>query len=139
MSISEDIENIKIAVTIRTARAALGISQQAFADKIGVSKSTIARMETLEMLPKADVYMKSLKFFKELGLDVDSIYSENIVITITPEVLISAKNLLDDETKRRSDRLVSGVGRDLSSKSIRQQRYEEMKRLEALEKSKVED
>ena len=47
MSIDNILDNGRIAVAIRTARTALGWSQQEFADRMGVAKSTIARIETL--------------------------------------------------------------------------------------------
>ena len=43
------IEGAKIAVVLRAARAAIGWNQQQFADKMGVAKSTVARIETLDM------------------------------------------------------------------------------------------
>ena len=107
MSTLVDIENIKIAVVLRTARAAAGINQQELADLLDVEKSTIARIETLEIQPKADIYMKALKYFKGIGVDVDSIYTDDIFIKITQESLLNSKSLLADESKRRSDRKVT--------------------------------
>ncbi len=49
------------------ARAALGISQLELAELLGVSKITLARLETLEAPLKADVYMKAIKVFRERG------------------------------------------------------------------------
>ena len=47
-------ENGKIIVAIRAARAAIGWNQQEFADRMGVAKSTVARIETLEIAAKGD-------------------------------------------------------------------------------------
>jgi len=47
------LDNLKIAVALRAARTALGWNQQEMADLTNVSKSTIARIETLEMAVKA--------------------------------------------------------------------------------------
>lgn len=97
-------QQVKAAVTIRAGRAALGISQQELADRLGISKSTIARIETLEMKPKFDVYARILALFKKAGLEIDAPLAEEIVMRISPQALDIAKRYLDDETKRRSDR-----------------------------------
>lgn len=99
-----DRQNIKVAVTMRAARAALGVSQQELADSLGISKSTIARIETLEMQPKVDVYVRALSFFKKAGIEIDPALTDDIVIRISPKSLDASKSFLDDETKRRSDR-----------------------------------
>lgn len=118
MSTKEYDANVKIAVTLRTARAALGINQQELADQLQIPKSTLARMETLEMQPRADIYMEALKFFRDSGIELDSIYSDDVIVRITPTSLAHAKKLLDDESKRRSDRKVIRVKKsDLSSDS----------------------
>ncbi|MBU6993424.1 helix-turn-helix transcriptional regulator [Ferrovum myxofaciens] len=104
MSIEMTDENVKVAVAMRTARAALGINQQELADDLGVAKSTIARIETMEMQPKVDLYLKALKYFKEAGIDVDSIYSDNITVNISTKALNTSKQYLMDEDKRRSDK-----------------------------------
>lgn len=109
MSIEDDMENLKIAVALRTARAAAGINQQELADALNVEKSTIARIETLEIQPKAETYMKALKYFKGIGVDVDSIYSNDIIVKITQKSLLTAKGLLADDSKRRSDRKTTRV------------------------------
>lgn len=109
MSTKDYDANVKIAVTLRTARAAMGINQQDLADKLGIPKSTLARMETLEMQPRADIYMEALKFFKDSGVELDAIYGDDVLVRITPKSLANAKKLLDDESKRRSDRKVIRV------------------------------
>ena len=40
-------EKNRFALAMRMGRAALGMSQQEFADALGVAKSTVARNETL--------------------------------------------------------------------------------------------
>ena len=97
-------QHAKAAVTIRAARAALGISQQELADSLGLSKSTIARIETLEMQPKFDVYVGILAFFKREGIEIPQTLNDGVVMQISPKALDTAKRFLDDETKRRADR-----------------------------------
>lgn len=97
-------ENLKIAVVLRTGRAAIGMNQQEFADTLGVAKSTLARAETLEMQIKAETYFRALKIFKEHGIEIEPIYTQGIDIKITPEALDIAQKRLEDESQRRSDR-----------------------------------
>lgn len=52
---------------MRMGRAALGMSQQEFADALGVAKSTVARNETLEMAMRADTLTAMMRLFRERG------------------------------------------------------------------------
>ena len=99
-------ENMKIAVAIRAARTAIGWSQQELADKLKVSRPTIARMETLAILPKADLVARILRFFKDSGVTVDTIYSDDLIIHVDKKALGEAKARLMDEGMRRADRNV---------------------------------
>lgn len=98
------MEKIKIAVALRAARTALGWSQQEFADHMQAAKSTVARIETLEMDPKAEFLNRALWQFRERGVSVDLIHPEKIVITIGNEALTEAQSRLDDDQMRRADR-----------------------------------
>lgn len=102
------MENVKIAVALRSARIALGWNQQEFADKMAVAKSTIARIETLEMTPKADFLTLALRTFRDAGVVIDLLYSDKIVFTVESTALQEAQSRLDSEQMRRSDRKVQG-------------------------------
>lgn len=97
-------KNVKIAVALRTARAAIGWNQQEFADAMGVAKSTIARIETLEVSPKAELLMRAMELFGNAGLEVDFFKSENLTVVVTSQALDRAEIRLMDEALRRSDR-----------------------------------
>ena len=97
-------ENIKIAVSIRAARTAIGWNQQELADKLKVSRPTIARLETLEILPKADLIARILRLFKDAGISVDPIFCDDLVIRVEKTALDEAKARLMDEGMRRADR-----------------------------------
>ena len=75
---------------MRAARAAIGWNQQEFADRMGVAKSTIARIETLEMAPKSDFVLRAIGLFREAGLEVDIHSGHGIPITISSEAILSA-------------------------------------------------
>lgn len=98
------LDNGKIAVALRTARAAAGWNQQEFADRMGVAKSTIARIETLEMAAKGDFLLKAMRLFREAGIEVDLYAPTNLPIHISDIAIAMAVASLADETKRRSDR-----------------------------------
>ena len=97
-------ENLKIAIAIRAARAAIGWNQQEFADKLGVAKSTIARTETLEMLPKADFVARAFRIFRDFGIEIEPIYNDFITFRVDPKAVDLVKSRLLDENMRRSDR-----------------------------------
>ena len=98
--------NGKVAVAIRTARAAAGINQQDFSEMMGVAKSTIARIETLEMKANADFLLDCVYFFKSVGIELDMHDYDNLVIRVSNQAINTAASNLEDVTKRRSDRKV---------------------------------
>ena len=98
--------NGKIAVAIRTARAAAGINQQDFSEMMGVAKSTVARIETMEMKANADFLLNCLYFFKSIGIELDMHDYDNLVIRVSNQAINTAAPNLEDVTKRRSDRKV---------------------------------
>lgn len=97
-------DNGKIAVAVRTARAAAGWNQQEFADRMGVAKSTVARIETLEMAAKGDFIVKAMRLFREVGIEVDLSAVTDLPIRVSDLAISSAVEALNDDSKRRSDR-----------------------------------
>ncbi len=97
-------QNIKIAVSLRVGRAVLGVSQAEMAEMLGISKITLARVETLESKLKAEHYMNAIRIFRENGIQIDGLLEEEINIKIMPNALEVALQRLEDETKRRIDR-----------------------------------
>jgi transcriptional regulator with XRE-family HTH domain len=101
-----NVENIKIAVALRMSRAALGISQLELAEILGVSKITLARVETLESPLRADVYMKAINVLRELGVAVDVMTPNALMINVHQPALEKALARLRDDSKRRVDRKI---------------------------------
>ncbi len=97
-------DNGKIALAIRTARAAAGWNQQDFADRMEVAKSTIARIETLEIAAKGDFVMRAMRLFREHGIDVDLMAATDLPIRISDLAITASVNALKDESNRRSDK-----------------------------------
>lgn len=97
-------ESSKAAIAIKTARTALGISQQDFSEMMKVSKTTLARIETLDSQVKLDFYMRAIKIFNSYGVTVDAINSENIVITIDATAQQKFIDDMANVSNRRTDR-----------------------------------
>jgi transcriptional regulator with XRE-family HTH domain len=100
----EELDSIKLVVALRTARAIVGWSQVEFAEKMGLSKSTVARLETREADISFTVLKKILSEYKKMGIEIDLLYSANLNISIEPRALEAFRKQLHDEENRRSDR-----------------------------------
>lgn len=101
---SFSLENVKIAVALRSARTAIGWSQQEFANRMNVAKSTVARIETVETSPRAEFLTKAMALFHEAGVRIDFMDGNSLSLNITTAALHEAAGRLDDEAMRRSDR-----------------------------------
>lgn len=110
-------DNGKIAVAIRSARAAAGWNQQEFADRMGVAKSTVARIETLEMAAKGDFLIKAMRLFREAGVEVDLHSEGGLSLQISDQTVAAAVDALQDETKRRTDRKPSSADTPLKKQN----------------------
>ena len=111
MSTTEELDNAKIAIALRSARTGIGWNQQEFADLIGVAKSTIARIETMEMAAKGDFLVKAIGLFRTMGLQLELFTPGKIEITIEESAIRKALDMLKDEGRRRTDRrMKSGIG-----------------------------
>jgi len=104
MSKTDLLESGKIVVALRTARAAAGWNQEEFAQLMGVAKTTVARIETLEMSARAEYLSKSLRLFKEAGIEVDMSQSDLVPIRVSILAVAKAVDDLQDVNKRRKDR-----------------------------------
>lgn len=108
MSNSDSLESGKIVVALRCARAAAGWNQEEFAKLMGVAKTTVARIETLEMSAKAEYLSKALRLFNEAGIVVDFSQLESVPIKVSMMAVAKAVDDLQDVGKRRKDRIKGG-------------------------------
>ena len=99
----DSLHQIKFAVLLRTARMAIGWNQQEFADLLGVAKSSITRMETLEMAMPSVFAMRAMELLHKHGIDFDIFSLGTTSVIITDKALQIAKDRLVDVTLRRSD------------------------------------
>ena len=100
----ENNETIKLIVALRCARAAVGMSQEEMANLIGVPKTTLARVETMEGHLRADQLTKIMRLLRDLGINLDFMYTNEVELRVTSKGLETAAARLLDESRRRSDR-----------------------------------
>lgn len=103
------VENLKIAISLRSARSALGWTQAELCEKLGIAKSTLARIETADMEPRADLVARALRIFKDSGVIIDPFMEDHISFRIEPKVINDVRAMLQNENLRRSDRKKGGV------------------------------
>jgi transcriptional regulator with XRE-family HTH domain len=102
---SNQIEfSVKAAIAVKTARTALGLSQVELSDLLGIAKTTLARVETLEAPIKIDTFFKTIEVFKSLGIELDVKQNEDILIRITHNAQQKVVDLLANEANRRADK-----------------------------------
>jgi DNA-binding XRE family transcriptional regulator len=94
----------KVVVAIRVARAAAGLNQQEFADLMGVAKTTVARMETLETKASAQFLLGAVYLFKTCGIELDMHDYDNLIIKISNQAINNTVSQLENDNNRRSDR-----------------------------------
>ncbi len=102
-------ENLKIAIFLRSARSALGWTQAELSERLGIAKSTLARIETLDMEPRADLVARALRMFKESGVIIDPFMEDHISFRINPKVINDIRDRLQNDNLRRTDRKRGGV------------------------------
>jgi DNA-binding XRE family transcriptional regulator len=94
----------KVVVAIRVARAAAGLNQQEFADLMGVAKTTVARMETLETKASAQFLLSAVYLFKTCGIELDMHDYDNLIIKISNQAINNTVSQLENDNNRRSDK-----------------------------------
>ncbi|MBK1618596.1 hypothetical protein CKO42_09120 [Lamprobacter modestohalophilus] len=96
------------SAAMRAARAALNISQQAFADELGLSKSVVTHGERNDSIMRSDTLMILIETMQARGIDLD--WSP---VNETLSVIVQAKAVLAIEEEERRELIplsaVSGV------------------------------
>lgn len=112
----ENLDEIKLVVGLRMARAAVGWSQVELAEKLGIAKTTLARLETLDGGLRADQLAQMIRLYKSMGVDMELFQDDQVSIKVDRETLLQAKARLEDDQLRRTDRKKTGT---LFSKTIK--------------------
>ncbi len=105
-----ELDHIKLIVALRAARAAVGWSQEELGSRLGIAKTTIARMETMEGGLRAEQLAQLVRLYKSLGVELDFMLGDEVKIRIDNAGLEQAQARLMDDGLRRADRKKSGSG-----------------------------
>ena len=97
------------AMALRAARAAIGLSQVAFAERTGIPKTTIARFETLEGAITENQFALMQGVLAEFGVVMHFDGDAPARVEITGAAVDYAVKRLADDQKRRADRGKVGV------------------------------
>lgn len=100
----QELDKVKLAVALRTARAAVGLSQEELATDLGMAKTTIARMETLEGGLRAEQLAAIVRLYKTHGVELEFMLSNEVVVRVDADGLAAAQRRLLDQNLRRADR-----------------------------------
>jgi transcriptional regulator with XRE-family HTH domain len=112
----DKLDEIKLVVGLRMARAAVGWSQVELAERLGIAKTTLARLETLDGGLRADQLAQMIRLYKGMGVDMELFQEDHVSIKVDRETLLQAKARLEDDQLRRTDRKKTGT---LFSKTIK--------------------
>ena len=103
MTTTEDKKQVRIALVMRSVRSAMGYNQIQFAELIGSSKPTIARIETLEMPMKDELYSRMVERLEEFGIKIDS-NLDGVSLHFDERAIAILEGRLHDTALRRPDR-----------------------------------
>ncbi|ATH99126.1 helix-turn-helix domain-containing protein [Alcaligenes faecalis] len=103
MTSTDDKTQTRIALVMRSVRSALGYNQVQFAELIGSSKPTIARIETLEMPMKDELYSRMVERLDEFGIKIDS-NLDGVSLHFDERAIAVLEGRLHDTALRRPDR-----------------------------------
>jgi transcriptional regulator with XRE-family HTH domain len=98
-------DQIKIVLALRMARAAVGWSQEELASQLGMAKTTIARMETLEGNLSATQLAQLVNLYASAGVDLEFMVGDEVRVRVNQQALGNAQARLLDTAFRRSDRV----------------------------------
>ena len=102
--ISVQDQSVKLAVALRTARSAVGWSQDELSVLSGIPKITIARFETLEGTLKAEQLMHLLDLYSSTGTKLELSVGLGFTLTVGAEAIKFSGERLRDISTRRADR-----------------------------------
>lgn len=100
----DQVSAAKAIVALRTARAALGWTQEQIAKNLGICKTTLARFETMEGNLKQSQLLAILSLCYECGVTVDFMEANEVTVKMNESGITYALGRLQDESLRRSDR-----------------------------------
>jgi len=106
----QELDSVRLVVALRTARAAVGWSQEELALHLGISKTTLARAELLEGGLRAEQLAQIVRLYRTLGVEMDFMAGDEVTIRMSVEGLKRAQERLLNLDHRRRDRKKGPVG-----------------------------
>lgn len=103
MTTTDHKTQVRIALVMRSVRSAIGYNQIQFAELIGSSKPTIARIETLEMPMKDELYTRMIERLEEFGIKICSNLN-GVSLHFDEQAIAILEGRLQDTALRRPDR-----------------------------------
>lgn len=97
-------DSIRSVLALKMARACLGWSQEELAIHLGISKTVLARFETLEGGLTSEQLTKLLRVYHKMGVVIDFITSDDVRISVRETALDYAFDRLKDVGRKRTDR-----------------------------------
>jgi transcriptional regulator with XRE-family HTH domain len=94
---------IRAAVALRAARTGLGWSQEIAAEKSGISKTTIARIETLAGQVSLGNIFRLIETYAYHGVDIADLKLRTVQLTFADSAILEAGLALTDPDRKRSD------------------------------------
>ena len=82
-----DFAEVKLCIALRTARAVTGWSQYEFATRVGLTQSSVARMENCASGISFTLMHRVIKTYADVGVDLNVMSTENLTVTVRPKAL----------------------------------------------------
>ncbi len=89
------VERIAFAAKVRSARAILGLSQDQFARRIGLTQKSVHRIEQGTVEPKLQTILKIQRFWTEQGIAFEDLRSGGFRLAVGSDVLLRGREASD--------------------------------------------
>lgn len=90
--------SLKLAAALRAGRSIVGVSQAAFARRLGISKSKLARAETAAGAISSEDLEFALRWFEASGVKIDLSMDKDLTITVPNSGLATLDELMKQES-----------------------------------------
>jgi len=111
---SDNRIEVRAAIALRAARVGLGWSQEDASEKSGMSKTAIARIETLTGQASLNNIFRLIETYGAYGADISDLKHKSIQLTLSEDAILEAGLALSSPQRKRSD---AGKKRSRKSKS----------------------
>ncbi len=89
------VERVAFAAKVRSARAVLGLSQDQFARRIGLTQKSVHRIEQGTVEPKLKTILKIQRFWSEQGIAFEELRDGGFRLVVGSDALLRDHQALD--------------------------------------------